>query len=214
MLQCFAVGGGNGNGAVTTKAKQAAETREKLIQAAIALFAERGYRNSSVQAIGEAAGVSRGLVNFHFGSKDALLSAVVERVVSDWETQTLIPYVGERTGIEALRAALEAHRLALTEMPDMLRVYYGLMFEALGPGGALAPEFAHLHREIRTLARGWVAAGIEAGEIRSDVDPDAVVIAVIGALRGIAYQWLIEREGMDLDRVYAQLEEMIERGLR
>jgi AcrR family transcriptional regulator len=208
------VGGGNGNGAVTTKAKQAAETREKLIQAAIALFAERGYRNSSVQAIGEAAGVSRGLVNFHFGSKDALLSAVVERVVSDWETQTLIPYVGERTGIEAVRAALEAHRLALTELPDMLRVYYGLMFEALGPGGALAPEFAHLHREVRTLAGGWVAEGIEAGEIRSDVDPDAVVIAVIGALRGIAYQWLIEREGIDLDRVYSQLEEMIERGLR
>src|ERR1700748_893308 len=61
-----------------TQAERAAESDRRLLRAALKLIAERGYRNTSLAAIGEEAGYSRGLVNDRFGSKAGLLWALVK----------------------------------------------------------------------------------------------------------------------------------------
>ncbi|MBO0885795.1 MAG: TetR/AcrR family transcriptional regulator [Acidimicrobiales bacterium] len=55
-------------------------TREKLVTVATELFAERGYEATSIEAVLEHAGVSRGSLYHHFASKEALFEAVVEEV--------------------------------------------------------------------------------------------------------------------------------------
>ena len=190
----------------TAKQEQAARSRRALIEAATALFAERGYDGTSVQAIGARAGVSRGSIFWHFGSKEGLLWAVVERAFEQWETEVLVPDVGDATGIEAVRRALAAHRRFLTERGGALRLFYILIFEALGPRPDLARAFAGLHERLRDMA-------IESGEMRADLDARATVIFISGALGGIAYQWLLDPGGFDLDRAYADLERTLVRGL-
>ena len=196
-----------------SRVQQAAETREELIRAAMALFAQHGYGEVSVQTIGAAIGGSRGLVNFHFGSKDGLLEAVVERVIRDWEHETLLPLVGDRTGLDAVRAAVDAHRQALADSSDMVRIYYALMFEALGPGRRLSADFAHLSGGVRELVATWIRQGVEAGEIRADVDPEATAVALLGAVRGISYQYLLEPDSIDVDKAHSELERMMVSGL-
>ena len=94
----------------TKKDEQATRSRERLVEAATRLFAERGYRDTSVQAIAEAAGISRGSIFWHFGSKDGLLSAVAEEAFRRWETETLVGDVGHARGVEAMRRALDSHK--------------------------------------------------------------------------------------------------------
>ncbi|MCL5022601.1 MAG: TetR family transcriptional regulator [Nitrospirae bacterium] len=53
------------------------DTKEEILNAAEVLFARSGYHASSMRAITESAGVNLALVNYHFGSKEALLEAVV-----------------------------------------------------------------------------------------------------------------------------------------
>ncbi|MGE5301270.1 MAG: TetR/AcrR family transcriptional regulator [Acidobacteriota bacterium] len=55
------------------------DTREEILNAAEILFASSGYRASSMRAITESAGVNLALANYHFGSKEALLEAVIAR---------------------------------------------------------------------------------------------------------------------------------------
>ncbi|MFO0447973.1 MAG: TetR/AcrR family transcriptional regulator, partial [Pseudomonadota bacterium] len=50
--------------------------RQALVQAALKLFAERGFAGASIRDLAAEAGVSIGLVRTHFGSKDGLLEAV------------------------------------------------------------------------------------------------------------------------------------------
>ena len=57
-------------------------TRENILNAAEALFAERGYAATSLRAITQAAGANLAAVNYHFGSKEHLLGAVVIRRVA------------------------------------------------------------------------------------------------------------------------------------
>lgn len=102
--------------AVTPRKREQSElSRERLIEAATRLFAERGYRDASVQAIGEAAGISRGSIFWHFGSKEGLLWAVVQRAFTRWEAETLVPEVGDARGQEAIGRALRAHRRFLAD---------------------------------------------------------------------------------------------------
>src|SRR5271163_99426 len=54
-------------------------TKDKIMDAAEKLFARRGFHGTSVRDITGAAGVDLSLVNYHFGNKKELLSAVIER---------------------------------------------------------------------------------------------------------------------------------------
>jgi hypothetical protein len=60
----------------------------------------------------------------------------------------------------------------------------------------------------------WIRRAIEAGEMRADVDAKSAVVFITGALGGLAYQWLLDPGGFDLDRAYADLEKTLARGLR
>ena len=60
---------------------RSAETRERLLDAAAGLFAERGYAGTSMRAVTARAGASVSAANYHFGSKLALLHAVCERSI-------------------------------------------------------------------------------------------------------------------------------------
>jgi AcrR family transcriptional regulator len=199
--------------ATSRKREQSELSRERLIEAATRLFAERGYRDASVQAIGEAAGISRGSIFWHFGSKEGLLWAVVQRAFTRWEAETLVPEVGDARGEEAIGRALRAHRRFLADEGGTLRLLFVLMFEALGPRPELAGEFARLHRDLRVLATPWLEEAVADGDFRDDVDPESIVTLIIGTLGGIVYQYLLDAESVDLDRCYADLERVLERGL-
>ena len=199
--------------ATSRKREQSELSRERLIEAATGLFAERGYRDASVQAIGEVAGISRGSIFWHFGSKEGLLWAVVQRAFTRWEAETLVPEVGDARGQEAIARALRAHRRFLADEGGTLRLLFVLMFEALGPRPELAGEFARLHRDLRVLATPWLEEAVADGDFRDDVDPESIVTLIIATLGGIVYQYLLDADGVDLDRCYADLERVLERGL-
>src|SRR6218665_989929 len=75
-----------------------AGTRERILKAAAPLFAANGFEATGVRAIAAEAGVNIAAVNYHFGSKDALIAAVGEHQVNS---------VNERRR-EALPAAIAA----------------------------------------------------------------------------------------------------------
>ncbi|MDP9362946.1 MAG: TetR/AcrR family transcriptional regulator, partial [Chloroflexota bacterium] len=68
-----------GDAPVSGRTRDADRSREAILDAAEALFAERGYEGASLQEIGRAAGVSRGTPGYFFGSKERLYQAVLER---------------------------------------------------------------------------------------------------------------------------------------
>ncbi|KZS64747.1 TetR family transcriptional regulator C-terminal domain-containing protein [Mycobacterium ostraviense] len=94
-----------------------------------------------------------------------------------------------------------------------LRLFYVLMFDAIGPREDLRTRFAQLHTHLRDLCEHWIGAGQQDGEIRADVAPRAIVTILIAALGGIAYQALIDPD-LDLDPLYRDLDALAIDGLR
>ncbi len=196
-----------------TQEERSAHSESGLLKAALELIAERGFRASSLQAIGERAGYSRGLVSHRFGSKEGLLRQLVTRMLERWGTDVRGPAVGSRVGVEALAAIARVHRKAIEETPDGVRALYMLLFESLVDMPELRREMARLDRQLREGTERSLRAGVKTGMIRADVDVPAQAALFLGSLRGITLQWLIDPNALDLKRVYEGLEASLVHGL-
>jgi AcrR family transcriptional regulator len=156
---------------MTKRAAQGQATRGQLIEVATGLFAERGYEDTSIEAVLAAAGVSRGALYYHFAGKDALFEAVMASV-QDRIMAELTMAVGEASdAVGALMAAALAwidlagdpvvQRVILLDAPSVLgwERWRGMneegtlgamraMLQAVADSGRLAPElvgpFAHM----------------------------------------------------------------------
>lgn len=194
-----------------TQAERTAESDERMLKAALKLIGERGYRGTSLAAIGEAAGYSRGLVHERFGSKDGLLWVLVQNMMLGFGREVRTKEAG-LVGIDRLCSVVDSHRAALEHHAEV-RAFYALMFEALGPIPQLQPEFQRLHDTFRESIEGMVREGIAAGAISAEVDPKAQAVVLLGALRGIGFQWLLQPESFSLDAAYRELKRSLRRSL-
>ena len=116
-----------------------ATRRERLLNGALELFAERGYTGTSVKAIAERAGVSQGLLYVHFDNKQALLVALFEQGMQDVQTTLEFDSVsGSGSATEHLVSLLNKTFDLMQKNRDFWRLFYTLRFqatavEALGP---------------------------------------------------------------------------------
>lgn len=154
-----------------------AETRERILAAALELIARGGYRAASVAAVADRAGVATGTVYRHFSSK-AELFAEVFRIASGREL-AVVRSVGARADLSATeRLTLGLETFARRALRGR-RLAYALLAEPAEPAvdeqrlifrRAYRDGFAHLLREA-----------IEAGELPSQ-DVDVTAAALVGAV--------------------------------
>jgi AcrR family transcriptional regulator len=170
-----------------TQAERSAASERALVDAAVALIAERGYDRTTLAAIGERSGYSRALVTERFGSKEGLLWAVFDRLVGVWSAQSFRPRVGDRTGVDALRATLDVYLDAVERAPRMIRAYYSLLSEPV-----LRDQVRRLNRDERATVATWLRRGQAEGTVRRDLDPDAEAVVFLGVVRGVTVQWLLD----------------------
>lgn len=198
-----------------SQAERRGEAEQRLLDAAMRIVAQRGSLRMTLAEVGEAAGYSRGLPAHRFGSKGGLVRA-------------LAAHIGAR--FAARRGAQPASAPGLAAIAANIRLYFGRQGEDWLPTRALlvllteawmVPEPAEgLRAELAAYNRGalaWfedqVRAGIAGGEIAPDNDPAVTAVIVLGALRGIVLQWLVD-ERLPLAAVRDRMLRLVEQMLR
>ena len=130
------------------QAERTALSDRKLTEAAIRLLVERGVQGTTLQAVGELAGYSRGLATHRFGSKGGLFANVLEVASRDW-LKRMQKAVGTRTGVEALCAATDAVEKFMRDRPDELTVMYLLWFLGIDRSAEYQSNIAKVHKAQR-----------------------------------------------------------------
>jgi len=104
-------------------------TRERLLETAIEMFAERGYAATGVDALCRRAGVAKTGLYWEFQNKVGLLNAVIDQVVTEWVDQ--IREAARTAGAprEKLDVALQSLRRRVTERPELFRVLLVVLAE-------------------------------------------------------------------------------------
>ncbi|WP_068896827.1 TetR/AcrR family transcriptional regulator [Planomonospora sphaerica] len=187
--------------AATRRIERTQESRRLLVTAAAELFAEKGYRQTSFIDIAERAGISRGSIPWHFGSKLGLLEAVVEDRLQAVLT-ALPPIPGESPG-DPLDQVMDFIRLPAT------RLFITLLAEAVEAGSPIREHYARLHAALRQAVR----ARIPAEALPPGTTSEALTVLLVGAVIGVHAQWRVAPEAVDLEAVRATIRALLPAGL-
>jgi AcrR family transcriptional regulator len=183
-----------------TQAERTARAEAGMIEAAIELLNTVGIQGTTLVAIGDKSGYSRGLVSHHFGSKAGLFRAVLKRITANW-TADLQAALDNRTGIAAIKAAIDAHLGHVLRHPEYIRAQNILWGAALDPSSEFKPNVAEFMRIQRESVADWVRGGQTQGEILSEINPKRIAEQYYGGLIGINSQWLVSPD-FDLKSAY------------
>lgn len=167
---------------------------QRIADAAVKVFAARGYHDTRVQDIADEAGVAYGLVYHYFGTKEKLLGAIFD---ANWAifADVVEGIVGSSRGPEdQLRAVLDYVFGALDAYPDRMKAIFLEYGRLTQLGDALG--HAHVTRVLGGLERTCVLAA-ERGRLRPGVDPRAVPVLLLGALQAAIVASFVAGPGAD-----------------
>lgn len=125
------------------------QARQKVLDAARRIIETRGAGHLTFETLAEASGVTRGGITYHFRTKEALLKALVEADIADWNTAA--EQLGAEVGLPCPRACrMVGHlRSALAEKDDAhKRFVAGMLSAAMIDPGLLDPVRRHLAAEF------------------------------------------------------------------
>ncbi len=170
--------------------------REEILEAATELFAKDGYRGTGLAAIAAMVGVSQPTLLHHFGSKEGLMRAVLERRhVEDAQVSRAVLEAGGMRLLDFL-PNYAAH---LRERAGLAHLFAVLTAENLLPEHAAHDWFVERYRETRAACAQAFQTGVDRGEFRSDVDPQALAVRLVALLDGLQMQWLLDPSSIDLE---------------
>jgi len=173
------------------------QSRELLLAAASELFAENGYRATSLADVAERSGVSRGSIPWHFGDKAGLLSAVAQRVQEDLDRGVAHPAAAGAVG------ALEIAEFATTAVrARTTRVILALLQEATDPASPIHDSFADMHASLREFFTAWISRPEVRSGLPDGVEPSHLATAMVGAMIGVNQQWNLNPAAVDVDAAY------------
>jgi AcrR family transcriptional regulator len=176
-----------------------AERRRQIVEEAYRLFATRGYHGSSLRDVAAAAGMSQSNLLHHFGSKEELLLAVLERRDDLGGTEvpgTEVP--GTEAGVEIDRFEHVVAQAKLNEsIPGLIALYSVLSAEATTVDHPGRDYFLRRYDRLRTGYESEFEDLRGQGRLREGVDPATAASSVIALWEGIQLQWLYTPDIID-----------------
>jgi TetR/AcrR family transcriptional regulator, fatty acid metabolism regulator protein len=187
------------------------DKRERILRAAVQVFARKGFYASRVSEIAKAAGVADGTIYLYFKSKDELLTSLFEdRIVRLLELLRR-ECAAVETGPERVRRLIEFQLGLLEGERDLAEV----ITVNLRQSTRLLKQYATKRfAEYLDLMASVIADAQRAGELRDDLSPRIVARVIFGALDGIAMTWALgNAEPGGLKRAASQLSEVLLSGM-
>lgn len=191
-----------------TQQERTQETKSKLLSAAKQLIGERGYQRTTLADIGNRAGVSRGLITYHFGTKEACVREMLEQIRTGTLLSVAVAESGKQ-GLAALSHLAGGYLRAYTNRKPGSRAVFVAIVESFTSTPELSDLVAHNDASFKSVIRQFLVEAIELEEVPADLDVEMAAILIMGLLRGVALQWLVDEKAVDFDVVIPQIDRVI-----
>jgi AcrR family transcriptional regulator len=160
------------------------QTRQRLLQAAIAVFDRKGYAAASIREIVEKAGVTKPVLYYHFGSKEGLLGAVIQEGERHLRDTAARAVVRPGTARERILAFAEDLYRQIQDNQASMRLVHSLFFS---PVEAAPPfDFGAFDRTLVGAVQAIVEDGVARGDCERVAQPRDVAIAIMGVIGACA----------------------------
>lgn len=171
------------------------DKRQRILQAAVKVFARKGYFAAKVAEIARKAGVADGTIYLYFRNKEDILVSLFDEVMAEHIEQGKLELLGARSPAERLRVIAERHLSLLGRNRDLAVVFQvelrqSTKFMQRFSASWLKDYFALLDHAIEDAQHD--------GTLRDDLPRKLVARAFFGALDEMVTSWILSKKDYDL----------------
>lgn len=175
-------------------------TRDKILDAALNIFATKGYHDTRMDEIVEESSTSKGAIYFHFPNKERLFLALVDQFADLLERRVVEAVEEQGAGMERVKAALQA---CLDTFGRYRRPAKILLVQAVGLGNLFEKKRIEVNDRFALLIKRYLDEAVALGELKP-VDTEIVAYAWMGAIYGVVIRWVYTGEP-DSERILVSL---------
>src|ERR1700722_8258173 len=168
------------NTTTEAQAERSAETRGRILDAALSEFAANGLAGARTEQIASTAGVNKALIYYYFESKEKLYSAALEMVSARVRDRCMAVFLRDASpGERVLRAALDHFDRILTQREFQSLMQQEMMRMHKGEEGELPILVKRVFAPLQAMFQSLVREGIASGEL-IEVEWMQMVLAALG----------------------------------
>jgi AcrR family transcriptional regulator len=192
--------------------------RAQIIEAATAVFAEKGLDRATMAEIADAAGINKATIYLYFDSKAALTQAIAEAIFAQELADLQAAYESPGTAIERLTAFYEAlisdegliaDEVGVLPLMPIIYEFYALGLRRDDVRAVLADFLNH----SAALLAAIIQEGIESGEFVATTDPSRAARALDALMSGTVLHWVYTPEEVDVNAQFRYGIQLIFQGL-
>jgi len=185
------------------------QRHQRILDAAVDVFADKGYHGTLVDEIALAADTSKGGVYFHFPNKQAIFLALLDRLANMLRERIEAAVADEPDPIARADIALEVVLDTFAAHRRLARLF---MVEALGAGPEFNARMLAIRASFADLIRGHLDDAVAAGAIEP-IDTATTAAAWFGAVNEVMTHWVLAARPGDLRQVYPTIRTLLLRGI-
>ncbi|MEM9773797.1 MAG: TetR/AcrR family transcriptional regulator [Chloroflexota bacterium] len=167
-------------------------TRKKILDAAMNVFANKGYHDTKLDEIANESSTSKGSIYFHFPNKERLFLSLVDQFADLLEKQTRDAIESQPKGIGRVEVAL---RTVLETFAKYRRPAKILLVQAMGLGQPFEQKRMEINERFARMIADYLQEAYEKGEIPAkDIDLEFTAHAWMGAIYHLVIRWVYTGE--------------------
>ena len=192
-------------------ANRGSEKYQRILDAAVAVFAEKGFFASRVSDIAERANVADGTVYLYFKNKDEILASAINTAFDGFMSSARTQLEGLASPSDRLRRLAYLHLKALGSNRNMAVVF---QMELRQSTRSLS-EFSHEHLvDYFNLVKQAIAEGKKNGEFRPDLPEKIAANCFFGAIDEMVTSWVLSEKDYPLEHAADPLVDILLGGMR
>lgn len=183
--------------------KNSSNLKERIIQESMKLFSLKGFLSTSVQDIMREAKTSKGGLYNHFRSKDEIFLAVLSEARKIWRNKNLGGLDQIEKPVEKVKKLLGNYRDRYLKDADTFPggcIFVTLSVELDDQKPIFSKELNEGFHRLKDMIKRYLDKGKESGELRGDVNTEAVTEMIFSGMLGASVIYGTEKSSSSLDR--------------
>lgn len=187
--------------------------REEILNAALKVFSQKGFKNTKIIDIAEAANIGKGTVYEYFRNKDEMLAAAFQAMNQEGEEIVVQILASSFSPIEKIRNIIKTLCELYSDDLEFTGIFFDFWIEGMQNEGQPAIDFKPIYAEYREMFQALLNAGVEAGEINPDISEHTASL-IIGIMEGLFLQWLVDPGVFNLPEIIDGILDTLFKGIQ
>jgi AcrR family transcriptional regulator len=192
--------------------------RDSIIDAAIKLFAKKGFTKTTINDIALAAGIGKGTVYEYFSTKEEIIHHSFGYFIKSLELDFQEILIMNTAVQEKLSLIFKGFvEFISTDSLGIIEIMFDFWAEAIknkAAKGLLYQDMRQFYQSYREIFIDLLREGIEKGEFKKEIDTNSVASLIVGMLDGILVQWILDKKRINLEALNKMSDYVILDGLK